>query len=442
MSSTKPKKKESTDNPLGTYFTYFNTILDTKLAKSMKLREFTEKFVYQGTLNAIKIANARVFKGSSKKEGESLKPKASSGFFDLNYTEEQQMIRDSIVELANKMRIAAEHIDDEFEINQELWDEFNALELTYMLIPESLGGVMQEKSTTTQMLIAETLAYGDIGQALAFLSRHGVVNAIVQWGNDTQQKTLIPEFLEAKPPVVSTAINEPTPLFNPFELATTATLKGDKIILNGVKNMVPLAENANYFLVAANFEDKGPQLFIVDNNLKGMTTTAQKGMGLNAAQLGKLVFKEVEIDASSMLGGVNGIPYNEFINLSKLGWCAIAVGGCQAALDYVIPYTNDRYAFGEPISNRQAVAFMIADMKIETESMRLLTQRAVSRAEQGLSFERETYLAHITCSDKSMQIGSNGVQLLGGHGFIRDYPVQRWYRDLRAVAICYNGTHL
>lgn len=442
MSKVKTEKKDSTHNPLGNYFGYFNTLLDTKLAKSLKLRELTEKIVYQGTYNASKLSSARVFKGSGKKKGERLQSKKPSDLFDLNYTEEQQMIRDSIVELANRMRIAAEHADEKFEIDRELWDEFNALELTYMLIPESLGGVMQEKSTVTQMLIAETLAYGDIGQAVAFLSRHSVINALVQWGNEDQQKELIPEFLSEKVPVVSTAVNEPVSLFNPYELTTTAVKSNGKIILNGKKNMVALAESAGYFLVAADLQGKGPQLFIVDNHLKGMEVKAQKGMGLNTAQLGEINFNNVEIDASSQLGGDEGLPYKDFINLSKLGWCAMAVGGCQAVLDYVIPYTNDRYAFGEPISNRQAVAFMIADMKIEVDGMRLLIQRAVSRAEQGLDFEREAYLAHVMCSDKSMQIGSNGVQLLGGHGYIRDYPVQRWYRDLRAVALCYNGIHL
>lgn len=442
MSKVKTGKKDSTHNPLGKYFGYFNTLLDTKLAKSLKLRELTEKIVYQGTYNAIKIANARVFKGSGKKKGERLQAKPATDLFNLNYTEEQLMIKESLVQLANKMRIAAEHIDEEYQINQELWDEFNALELTYMLVPESLGGVMQEKSTVTQMLMAETLAYGDVGQALAFLSRHSVVNAIVQWGNEAQQTELIPEFLSGQPPMVSTAVNEPVALFNPYQLSTKAEIAGDKIVLNGRKNMVPLAEASAYFLVAADLQGKGPQIFIVDNHLKGMQVSEQKGMGLNAAQLGEIVFNNVEIDISAQLGGEAGVNYEEFIHLSKLGWCALAVGGCQAVLDYVIPYCNDRYAFGEPISNRQAVAFMNADMKIETDGMRLLTQRAVSRAEQGLDFGREAYLAHVFCSDKSMKIGTDGVQLLGGHGYIRDYPVQRWYRDLRAVAISYNGIHL
>lgn len=441
MDNAKTKQKDSTHNPRGEYFKSFNNFLDSGFARTLRLRQITEKVLYKGTYSAMKLANASVFKGSSKK-GESLKTKAPADLFNLNYTEEQLMIKESVAKLATRMRQGSEHIDEKFEIPQEIWDEFNALELSYLLIPESLGGMMTEKSTVTQMLIAETLAHGDIGQAVALLSRHSVINALVEWGSEAQQQALLPEFLGENVPVATTAINEPTPLFSPFELSTKATFKNGKYVLNGLKNMVPLAENARYFLLAADLEGKGPQIFIVDNNLPGMTVSAQRGMGLNAAQLGKIELNNVEIDASSILGGESGMNYESFINYCKMGWCALAVGGCQAVLDYVIPYTNDRYAFGEPISHRQAVAFMIADIKIELEGMRLLTQRAAARAEQGLDFGRETYLAHITCSDKSMQIGSNGVQLLGGHGYIRDYPVQRWYRDLRAVAIAYNGIHL
>lgn len=163
-------------------------------------------------------------------------------------------------------------------------------------------------------------------------------------------------------------------------------------------------------------------------------------MGLRPAQLGELVLKDVKLPASARLG--DNLDYRQFVDHIRLAWCALAVGTTRAALDYVIPYCNERVAFGEPISHRQAVAFMIANIRIESDAMKVLTQRAASRAENGLPYSRETYLAHVLCSDKSMEIGNNSVQLLGGYGFMRDYPVERWYRDLRAVAICYNGIHL
>ena len=120
---------------------------------------------------------------------------------------------------------------------------------------------------------------------------------------------------------------------------------------------------------------------------------------------------------------------------ARLAWCALAVGTAQAVLDYVIPYVNERKAFGEPISNRQAVAFAVADIAIELEGMRLATYRAASRADQELDFAREAALARVLCADKGMAIGSAGVQLLGGHGYVKEHPVERWYRDLRAAGV-------
>jgi alkylation response protein AidB-like acyl-CoA dehydrogenase len=142
----------------------------------------------------------------------------------------------------------------------------------------------------------------------------------------------------------------------------------------------------------------------------------------------------------ALLGGSPGaVDYEEVLSRCSIGWCGLAVGTCQAILDYVIPYCNDRKAFGEPISNRQAVAFMIADIATELAGMRLLTWRAASRAEQGLPFQREAYLARVLCSEKGMKIGTDGVQLLGGHGFTKEHPVERWYRDLRAISLLENG---
>ena len=102
---------------------------------------------------------------------------------------------------------------------------------------------------------------------------------------------------------------------------------------------------------------------------------------------------------------------------------------------------NERKAFGEPIAWRQSVAFMVANMAIEIEGMRLMMLRAASRADQGLDFHKEAYLAQLLCMEKAMEIGTNGVQLLGGHGFVKEHPVERWYRDLRSTATHFGGAH-
>ena len=156
-------------------------------------------------------------------------------------------------------------------------------------------------------------------------------------------------------------------------------------------------------------------------------------MGFRAAGLGRLPLNDVRVPASNILGGEDRSAedresdYRNIIRRSRLGWAALAVGACSAVLDYVKPYVNERQAFGEPISHRQAVAFAVANIRIELDGMRLVALRGCSRADQGLTFHREAALA--------MAIGSDGVQLLGGHGYTKEHPVERWYRDLRAIGV-------
>ncbi|MDB5978301.1 MAG: Butyryl-CoA dehydrogenase, partial [Nevskia sp.] len=168
---------------------------------------------------------------------------------------------------------------------------------------------------------------------------------------------------------------------------------------------------------------------------QGVSIESEPAMGLRAASTGRLILDNVRLPASALLSDAEASVYTDCINLARLGWCALATGTAQAVLDYVIPYVNERVAFGEPISHRQAVAFNVANIAIELESMRLLTWRAAGRAERGLPFSRETALARRLCADKGMAIGNDGVQLLGGHGYVKEHPVERWYRDLRAAGL-------
>jgi alkylation response protein AidB-like acyl-CoA dehydrogenase len=156
--------------------------------------------------------------------------------------------------------------------------------------------------------------------------------------------------------------------------------------------------------------------------------------------LSRVILDDVRLPSHAILGdGIDVCDFGELVDLCRVGLCALAVGVGQAVLDYTIQYANDRVAFNEPISHRQAVAFMIANLAIEVESLRLLTWRAASRAEQGLPFHREAYLARVACIEKGLEIGTNGVQLLGGHGFIKDHPVERWYRDLMTLTAIEGG---
>jgi alkylation response protein AidB-like acyl-CoA dehydrogenase len=169
-----------------------------------------------------------------------------------------------------------------------------------------------------------------------------------------------------------------------------------------------------------------------------VTVKPDPSMGIRAAALGQVELDKVAVPLSARLGGDDADHaqnYSDAIALSRLGWAALAVGTCHAVLDYVIPYVKEREAFGEPIARRQSVAFMCADIAIELDGLRLLTWRGAARADRGLPFVREAALARKMAADKGMRIGLDGVQLLGGHGYTKEHPVERWYRDLRAIGV-------
>jgi alkylation response protein AidB-like acyl-CoA dehydrogenase len=203
---------------------------------------------------------------------------------------------------------------------------------------------------------------------------------------------------------------------------------------------VPAAADAELFIIAAQLGGK-PALFIVESASDGLTVKADPSMGIRAAALGRIELTNVAVPLHNRLGEDDATDsdhaqdYSEAIALSRLGWAALAVGTSHAVLDYVVPYVKERQAFGEPVAHRQSVAFMCANIAIELDGLRLITWRGAARADQGLSFAREAALAKRIGTDKGMQIGLDGVQLLGGHGFTKEHPVERWYRDLRALGV-------
>jgi alkylation response protein AidB-like acyl-CoA dehydrogenase len=231
---------------------------------------------------------------------------------------------------------------------------------------------------------------------------------------------------------------EPQPLFDPFTLQATAHAGRGGYSLTGVKALVPRAADAELFVVAARLaqdDDPHPALFIVESKTPGIGLEPDPAMGIRAAATCRLILDDVQLPATALLGGGRPEVFAQCVALARLAWCALAVGTGQAALEYVSDYVNERKAFGEPISNRQAVAFTVADMAIELDGLRLATYRAAGRVDQGLEIGREVALARWLCANRAMQIGSDAVQMLGGHGFVKEHPVERWYRDLRAAGL-------
>ena len=356
--------------------------------------------------------------------------------FDVTPTDEQKMLVDAVRDFAFRdCRPAALQADEACAAPAELLATAAELGLGALGVPQAHGGVLEHRSATTAVLLAEALAEGDMGLALACLAPGAVATALGLWGDTQQQAAYLPALAGESPPAAAIAVAEPTVLFDPLALQTRATRRGDgDFVLNGVKSLVPRGSDAQLLLVAAEL-DGAPSLFIVEAASRGITPVAEPAMGLRAAATARVEFRDVSLPAAALVGDSDPQVYRELVGLGRIAWSALAVGTCQAVLDYVAEYVNQRVAFGEPISNRQSVAFMVANIAIEIESMRLTTYRAAGLADGGRDFTREAALARALTARHAMQIGSDGVQLLGGHGYTKEHPVERWYRDLRAAGM-------
>jgi alkylation response protein AidB-like acyl-CoA dehydrogenase len=435
----------STDrpDPIGFAVSLLNRLAQTDVLDRLGVRKQTERAVFETTRAGFRTVGAvsRTFKRRGKPGGKAVRvpSAAAKGLFDLTPTEDEQMLVDVVSELAEEVvRPAAAEADAACSAPEAVLKAGLEVGLPILGVPEELDGISTERSAMAGTLVAEALARGDMGLAVASLAPGAVATALSLWGSDEQQSTYLPAFTGDEVPVAALALTEPRPLFDAMSPETTAVRDGGGFVLNGVKSLVPRAADAELFVVGAALDGR-PALFLVESATEGLEIESEPSMGVRAAGLGRVILKDAKVSGLALLGDEAGESYAECVRLSRLGWCALAIGTGQAVLDYVIPYVNEREAFGEPISNRQSVAFMVANIAIELQSMRLVTYKAAARAAQGKPFDREVALARKLCAERGMQIGNDGVQLLGGHGFVKEHPVERWYRDLRAIGVMEGG---
>lgn len=437
--TTAEKDRSVAERSMGFGLRALNRLAGSDLLDRIRIRKKVERALFQGTKGGFRTATAagRTFKAAQKLGKPARQKKGKSvGLFDVTPDDEQQMFQEAGRAFAEeKIRPAALAADDACETPAELLAQAAELGVNTLGVPEELGGVMHEQAAVTSVLIGEALAHGDMGIAYAALAPGAVATAIGLWGSAEQEATYLPAFTGEDVPVAALAILEPRPLCDPLVLQTTARRDGDDWVLDGAKSLLARAGECELFVIAAEAEGLGPALFVVESGTKGLAVEPEPAMGLRPAATGRLLIEGARLPAAALLGEGRREDYVECVNRSRIAWSALATGTAQAVLDYVIPYVNDRQAFGEPISNRQGVAFGVSDIGIETDGMRLTVYRAASRADRGEEFAREAALARRLCAAKGMKIGSDGVQLLGGHGFVKEHPVERWYRDLRAAGV-------
>lgn len=409
--------------------------------KNPEVREKVERALRRGTGGAAKaqLAVGRAFvwaRGSGSPAR--TQPRPSGSLFDLTPTDDQAMLRAAARELADEViRPAGKQADSECAVPAEVRAAAVEMGLGLIGVPAELGGIAEENPAVATCLVLEELARGDMGIAAGLMATGAVATAIARYGTSDQQATFLPHLTNEEPAAAALAIQEPQPLFDPFALRTSANLVDGLLHLNGTKALVPQATSAELFLVAA-MVDEVPLLLIVAAGTDGVTVESDPAMGMRAAATGRVTFTDVQVEEDHVLGTAE--DYRDVVRRARLAWAACAVGSAQAVLDQVIPYVKDRTAFTEPIGHRQGVAFIVSDIAIELESLRLTVWRAAALLDsagtvRGADATELIAKARQLASRHAAWIGSNGVQLLGGHGFVTEWDNERWFRDLRGAGM-------
>lgn len=356
--------------------------------------------------------------------------------YSFEPTEEQKMLLDAINRYAvNDLRVQAHDADEAHELPHKMVEKGWELGFLQASIPEAYGG-FGERSAVTGVLAAEELAYGDLAGALAVMTPGLFATPILLAGSEEQKQAYLPAVVEADWKPYTAALIEPRFDFDVNDLSTTAIEEGDAYVIHGEKMYVPFAANAEAMIVYARLGDK-TQGFIVEKGAAGLEVGERnKTLGLYALPIYQVSFKDVRVPKNNRLGGVNGHDFAPILDASRLAMAALALGMARGALEYARDYAKDRDVFGVKAAQKQAIAFMIAEMATEIEAIRCLLWEAAWMADSGRpQASQQAYLSLTGAMDMGMMVTDRAVQILGGHGYIREHPVERWMRNGRGFAM-------
>jgi acyl-CoA dehydrogenase len=351
-------------------------------------------------------------------------------------SEDQQMMINLVKQFAaDEMRKVYRQADETGQIPANIVDTAWQMGLISSCIPTALGGLGEEGSAVTGALIGEELAWGDLSMAMHILCPYLTVYPLVESGTQEQRDKFLPRFCGMDFTTGTAALIEPRFDHDPNALATTATRANGHYVLNGKKCFVPLAPVANPFIVYAAEEGK-TQGFIVEKGAAGLEISErEKNMGIKALPTCEVTLNQCRIPAGNRLGGEAGCDFNRLLNRSRVALAAMAVGVARAAFEYARDYAKTRIAFGEPIASRQAIAFMLADMLIEIDATRFMNWEAAWKIDRKEDAVKEASLSKTYADDMALMVADRAVQILGGHGYIREHPVELWLRNARGFAM-------
>jgi alkylation response protein AidB-like acyl-CoA dehydrogenase len=357
--------------------------------------------------------------------------------YSFEPTEEQQMLVEAVGKYAvNDLRAAARDAEEAGELPKKLVNKGWEIGLLQASIPENYGG-FGERSAVTGVLALEEMAFGDLSGTLAVLAPSLFATPVLLAGSEEQKQTYLPRIIGGQWSPFTAALIEYAFDFDPNALKTTAALKGNQYVLNGEKAFVPFAKNAEAILVYANLDGE-TQGLIVPRETAGLSVSEERErlMSLNALPLYRVKLDAVKVPVENRLGAALGHDFDPILASMRVATAAGAVGVAKAAFEYSMNYAKEREAFGVKIAQKQAIAFMLAEMRTEIEASRLLTWEAAWKLDEGKDDAyNEAYLAATGAADMAMMVTDRAVQILGGHGYIREHPVEMWMRNGRGFAM-------
>ncbi len=361
-------------------------------------------------------------------------------------TEEQVMIRDMARAFAaEQITPFAAEWEDKAYFPSEVFKAMGKLGLMGMTVPEEWGGAGLDYVTYAMAL--EEIAYGD-GAIAIVMSGHNSVGCmpILEYGSQAQKDTYLRRLTMGEI-LCAFALTEAKGGSDAGALTTRAVRDDDGYVVNGSKQFITTGKNADLTLVFAvtnpELGKRGISAFIVPTDTPGYEVVRlEEKMGLNASDTAQLAFTDMRLPHDALLGG-EGQGYRIALgNLEggRIGIASQALGMARAAYEAALEYAQEREAFGKPIIEHQAVAFRLADMATQLEAARQLTWHAAVRRSAGLKCLTEASMAKLFATDMAEKVCSEAMQTLGGYGFLRDFPVERYYRGVRGARI-YEGTN-
>jgi len=359
-------------------------------------------------------------------------------------SEDEQMFRASVREFADgELRPRVESMEEHAKLDPALIKQCFDLGLMGIETPEEYGGA--GASFFTAIIAVEELSRVDASVGVLVDVQNTLVNnALVHWGNEEQKKKFLPQLAAEK--VGAYALSEAGSGSDAFAMQTRAVEDGDHFVINGRKLWITNGNEAEIFVVFANANPeagyRGITAFVVERSTAGFTVGKKENkLGIRASSTVELIFEDCRIPKENLLGEL-GKGYKvsiETLNEGRIGIGAQMIGIARGALDAALAYTGEREQFGKSINQFQGVQFQLAEMATELEAARLLVYNAARMKDAGLNFVKEAAIAKLFSSRAAERISSKAIELYGGYGYVKDYPVEKFWRDSKIGAI-YEGT--